>query len=156
MLYINVSIPLSPGQSVSTYMRKQGDNTTYGVANSGSLGENTHYYIAADRDQSSSDNSFNGNLNTNLHYTQLSVGGGSNAMGIFYDYIGMPGVSLVGVEAAGEGIATGRHAATLSAGTPGVTVSRSAPSAGQSRPLSRRQARNGCCPRQRRSRGPTG
>ncbi len=48
------------------------------------------------------------------------VGGGSNAMGIFYDYIGMPGVSLVGVEAAGEGIATGRHAATLSAGTPGV------------------------------------
>lgn len=41
-------------------------------------------------------------------------------MGIFYDYIGMPGVSLVGVEAAGEGIATGRHAATLSAGTPGV------------------------------------
>lgn len=78
MLYINVSIPLSPGQSVSTYMRKQGDNTTYGVANSGSLGENTHYYIAADRDQSSSDNSFNGNLNTNLHYTQLSVGGGSN------------------------------------------------------------------------------
>jgi tryptophan synthase beta chain len=48
------------------------------------------------------------------------VGGGSNAMGIFYDYIGIPGVSLVGVEAAGEGIATGRHAATLSAGTPGV------------------------------------
>ncbi|MEN9772890.1 MAG: hypothetical protein RJA58_1533 [Pseudomonadota bacterium] len=48
------------------------------------------------------------------------VGGGSNAMGIFYDYIGIPGVSLVGVEAAGEGIETGRHAATLSAGTPGV------------------------------------
>jgi tryptophan synthase beta chain len=48
------------------------------------------------------------------------VGGGSNAMGIFYDYIGVPGVKLVGVEAGGEGIETGKHAATLAAGTPGV------------------------------------
>ena len=48
------------------------------------------------------------------------VGGGSNAMGIFYDYIDKPGVSLVGVEAGGEGLATGHHAASLSAGTPGV------------------------------------
>lgn len=43
------------------------------------------------------------------------VGGGSNAMGIFYDYIGCPEVRLIGVEAAGEGIATGRHAAPLTA-----------------------------------------
>jgi tryptophan synthase beta chain len=48
------------------------------------------------------------------------VGGGSNAMGIFYPYIGDSKVRLIGVEAAGEGIATGRHAASLSAGTPGV------------------------------------
>jgi tryptophan synthase beta chain len=48
------------------------------------------------------------------------VGGGSNAMGIFHAYIGNPDVRLVGVEAAGEGIATGRHAASLSAGCPGV------------------------------------
>jgi tryptophan synthase beta chain len=48
------------------------------------------------------------------------VGGGSNAMGIFYPYIGNPSVRLIGVEAAGEGLATGRHAASLSAGTPGV------------------------------------
>jgi len=48
------------------------------------------------------------------------VGGGSNAMGIFYPYIGDPNVRLIGVEAAGEGIASGRHAASLSAGTPGV------------------------------------
>ena len=48
------------------------------------------------------------------------VGGGSNAMGIFYPYIGDPKVRLIGVEAAGEGLATGRHAASLSAGTPGV------------------------------------
>jgi tryptophan synthase beta chain len=48
------------------------------------------------------------------------VGGGSNAMGIFYPYIQDAGVRLIGVEAAGEGLATGRHAASLSAGTPGV------------------------------------
>jgi tryptophan synthase beta chain len=48
------------------------------------------------------------------------VGGGSNAMGIFHAYIPDASVKLVGVEAAGEGIETGRHAASLSAGRPGV------------------------------------
>ena len=48
------------------------------------------------------------------------VGGGSNAMGIFYPYITHGKVRLIGVEAAGEGIATGRHAASLLAGRPGV------------------------------------
>jgi tryptophan synthase beta chain len=48
------------------------------------------------------------------------VGGGSNAMGIFYDYIGLEQVKLVGVEAAGEGLASGRHAASLQRGRPGV------------------------------------
>jgi tryptophan synthase beta chain len=48
------------------------------------------------------------------------VGGGSNAMGIFYPYIEHETVRLIGVEAAGQGIATGKHAASLSAGTPGV------------------------------------
>jgi tryptophan synthase beta chain len=48
------------------------------------------------------------------------VGGGSNAMGTFYDFIGDREVELVGVEAAGEGLASGRHAASLSAGEPGV------------------------------------
>jgi tryptophan synthase beta chain len=48
------------------------------------------------------------------------VGGGSNAMGIFYPYLGHAHVQLVGVEAAGEGIATGRHSASLTAGRPGV------------------------------------
>jgi len=48
------------------------------------------------------------------------VGGGSNAMGIFYPYIGVEGVRLIGVEAAGEGIASGKHAASLCAGQPGV------------------------------------
>ena len=48
------------------------------------------------------------------------VGGGSNAMGIFYPYLSHAAVKLVGVEAAGEGLATGRHAASLLAGHPGV------------------------------------
>lgn len=48
------------------------------------------------------------------------VGGGSNAMGIFYPYIDVEGVRLIGVEAAGEGIETGRHSASLCAGKPGV------------------------------------
>lgn len=49
-----------------------------------------------------------------------AVGGGSNAMGIFYPYLDHPEVRLVGVEAAGDGVATGRHAASLTAGVPGV------------------------------------
>jgi len=48
------------------------------------------------------------------------VGGGSNAMGIFHDFIGDDEVELVGVEAAGEGLGSGRHSAPLAAGTPGV------------------------------------
>jgi len=48
------------------------------------------------------------------------VGGGSNAMGIFYPYIKNLKVRLIGVEAAGEGLASGRHAASLCAGKPGV------------------------------------
>ena len=48
------------------------------------------------------------------------VGGGSNAMGIFYPYIENEEVRLIGVEAAGEGLASGKHAASLCAGRPGV------------------------------------
>jgi tryptophan synthase beta chain len=48
------------------------------------------------------------------------VGGGSNAMGVFHPYIQDAAVRLIGVEAAGAGIASGHHAATLCAGRPGV------------------------------------
>jgi tryptophan synthase beta chain len=48
------------------------------------------------------------------------VGGGSNAMGLFYPFLEDEAVRLIGVEAAGDGIATGRHAAPLCAGRPGV------------------------------------
>jgi tryptophan synthase beta chain len=46
------------------------------------------------------------------------VGGGSNAMGVFYSYIDMPGVKLIGVEAGGHGIASGAHAAPLTTNSP--------------------------------------
>ncbi len=49
-----------------------------------------------------------------------SVGGGSNAIGLFYPFLDDDGVAIVGVEAAGHGIETGKHAASLSAGSPGV------------------------------------
>ena len=48
------------------------------------------------------------------------VGGGSNAMGVFHPYIPHSEVRLIGVEAGGFGLASGKHAATLCAGTPGV------------------------------------
>ncbi|MFP5409571.1 MAG: tryptophan synthase subunit beta [Gammaproteobacteria bacterium] len=48
------------------------------------------------------------------------VGGGSNAIGIFHPYIPFEDVRLIGVEAGGSGVATGKHAAPLNAGTPGV------------------------------------
>jgi tryptophan synthase beta chain len=48
------------------------------------------------------------------------VGGGSNAMGIFHAFVSDADVELVGVEAAGEGLETGHHAASLSRGRPGV------------------------------------
>ena len=48
------------------------------------------------------------------------VGGGSNAMGLFYPYIAEENVRLVGVEAAGHGLESGKHSATLCAGKPGV------------------------------------
>jgi tryptophan synthase beta chain len=48
------------------------------------------------------------------------IGGGSNAMGIFYPFIEDTQVQLIGLEAGGEGVDTGKHAATLTGGTPGV------------------------------------
>ena len=48
------------------------------------------------------------------------VGGGSNAMGLFHPFLDDPEVRMIGVEAGGEGVETGRHAASLTAGRPGV------------------------------------
>jgi tryptophan synthase beta chain len=48
------------------------------------------------------------------------VGGGSNAMGMFHDFVPDTAVALIGVEAGGEGLESGRHSASLTAGRPGV------------------------------------
>ena len=53
-------------------------------------------------------------------YVLACVGGGSNAMGIFYPYIDFPEVKLIGVEAAGHGLNSGLHSAALCVGKPGV------------------------------------
>ena len=53
-------------------------------------------------------------------YVVACIGGGSNALGIFYPYIEHKNVQLVGVEAAGEGLESGKHSASLTAGSPGV------------------------------------
>ena len=53
-------------------------------------------------------------------YVTACVGGGSNAIGVFYDFIGGDSVQLYGFEAGGDGVETGRHAATISAGSVGV------------------------------------
>jgi tryptophan synthase beta chain len=49
-----------------------------------------------------------------------AVGGGSNAIGLFHPFLDDPGVAMVGVEAAGYGIETGQHAASLNGGAPGI------------------------------------
>jgi len=48
------------------------------------------------------------------------IGGGSNAMGLFYEFLDESSVQINAVEAAGKGLSTGNHAASLSAGTPGI------------------------------------
>jgi len=53
-------------------------------------------------------------------YLIACVGGGSNSIGLFYDFLGDRNVKMIGVEAAGLGIQTEHHAATLTAGSPGV------------------------------------
>ncbi len=53
-------------------------------------------------------------------YIIACVGGGSNAIGIFYPFLNDESVKLIGVEAAGEGLDTNKHCATLTLGTPGI------------------------------------
>jgi len=53
-------------------------------------------------------------------YVVACVGGGSNAIGMFYPFVNDEGVRLIGVEAGGKGLSSGQHAATIAVGTPGV------------------------------------
>ncbi len=54
------------------------------------------------------------------NYLVACVGGGSNSIGLFYDFLKDDSVKIIGVEAAGHGVETGKHAATLTAGKPGA------------------------------------
>ena len=54
------------------------------------------------------------------NYLVACVGGGSNSIGLFYDFLKDESVKIIGVEAAGHGVETGKHAATLTAGKPGA------------------------------------
>lgn len=51
-----------------------------------------------------------------MYSAWVGVGGGSNAIGLFHEFLGEPSVGLIGIEAAGEGLDTEKHAATLTLG----------------------------------------
>lgn len=75
LLYVSLIVPLGEDR-VSTYMRAQGEKQNYGVQDSGAIGPNFNYNISADRDNEEKSNAFNGNISTNLHYTQLGLSAG--------------------------------------------------------------------------------
>lgn len=77
LFYVSLIVPLGDDR-VSTYMRTQGEKQNYGVQDSGSVGRNLNYNISADRDNQDKSDSFNGNITTNLHYTQLGLSAGLN------------------------------------------------------------------------------
>jgi len=75
MVYINLSVPIGT-QRVSAYMHQNGDSTRSGLSTSGDISRNSYYSISAERDKEDKENSFNGSLNSNLHYTQLGISAG--------------------------------------------------------------------------------
>ena len=77
LFYVSLIVPLG-NDRISTYMRQQGEKQNYGVQDSGSVGRNLNYNISADRDNEDKSNAFNGNITTNLHYTQLGLSAGLN------------------------------------------------------------------------------
>lgn len=77
LVFLNVSIPFG-SQNISTHYRKQGERSSVGVSTSGSVTQNSAYSLSVDREIEDQSDSFNGNINANLHYTQLSVGGGGD------------------------------------------------------------------------------
>ncbi|MDI6426471.1 fimbrial biogenesis usher protein [Cronobacter dublinensis] len=75
MLYVNVSVPLGK-QRVSGYMHKRGDETRSGLSTSGDIGRNSYYSLSTEHSNQDGDNSFDGSINSNLHYTQLGLSAG--------------------------------------------------------------------------------
>lgn len=77
LFYVSLIVPFGEDR-VSSYMRAQGEKQNYGVQESGSIGQNLNYNVSADRDNQDKSNAFNGNITTNLHYTQLGLSAGLN------------------------------------------------------------------------------
>lgn len=77
LMYVNISIPFG-SQDISTHYRRQGERSSAGVSTSSSITQNSSYSISVDREIEDLSDTFNGNINANLHYTQFSVGGGGD------------------------------------------------------------------------------
>lgn len=102
LFYVNLAVPFGT-ERISTYMRSQGNKQNFGLQDSGSFGQNLNYNLSADRDNQDKSNAFDGNLNANLHYTQLGLAAGMDD-GDRRNY----SASLMG------GIALHRHGVTFS------------------------------------------
>ncbi|WP_312985556.1 fimbrial biogenesis usher protein [Atlantibacter sp.] len=75
MLYVNVSVPLG-NQRLTGYTRKTGNETHSGLSTSGNIGRNTYYTVSTEHDNQDNQNSFDGAISSNLHYTQLGLSAG--------------------------------------------------------------------------------
>lgn len=75
--YASLIIPFGT-ERISTYMRSQGDKRNYGIQDSGNIGQSINYNLSADRESESRSYSFNGNISSNLHYTQLGLAAGQS------------------------------------------------------------------------------
>jgi outer membrane usher protein FimD/PapC len=75
MVFVNVSMPIGT-QRIGAYMRKQGNSENVGLQTSGNVSRDINYSVSAERDTNNQENSFNGSLNDNLHYTQLGLSAG--------------------------------------------------------------------------------
>jgi outer membrane usher protein FimD/PapC len=76
--YVNVSIPFGT-QSVNTYARNDGQDTSYGVQTAGNITRDLGYTVSAENTNPGSENSVNGGLNANLHYTRMSINAGGSS-----------------------------------------------------------------------------
>ncbi|POZ15136.1 fimbrial biogenesis outer membrane usher protein [Lelliottia aquatilis] len=77
MVFVNISMPLG-GHRVSAYSHTLHHETNTGLQTSGDISQSTSYSLAAERDMADRENSFNGSINSNLHYTRLGLSAGTD------------------------------------------------------------------------------
>ncbi|ASV55040.1 Beta-fimbriae usher protein [Lelliottia jeotgali] len=76
-VFVNISMPLG-GQHISAYSHTLHHETNTGLQTNGDINQSTSYSLAAERDMADRENSFNGSINSNLHYTRLGVSAGTD------------------------------------------------------------------------------